>query len=82
MIVPNDMTIGHIAELKSLLIEEARSSTRPELDLCAVREIDSAGVQLLYVARSEAAAAGRQLRIVGCSAVVREILELVGFGLE
>lgn len=79
MLVPKDMTIYHAAELKPLLLGEACGSQQPELDLSAVSEIDSAGVQLLYLARREAAAAGRRLRICGCSSLVREILDLMGY---
>ena len=79
MLVPKDMTIYHAAELKPLLLGEACESAQPELDLSGVSEIDSAGVQLLFLACREASVAGRRLRIRGCSAVVREILDLVGF---
>jgi hypothetical protein len=39
-------------------------------------------VQLLYLARREAAVAGRKLRISGCTPTVQEILTLVGFPLD
>lgn len=82
MLMPKDMTIYHAAELKPLVLAEVREAARPELDLANVAELDSAGIQLLYLAQREARAAGRALRITGCSPVVREILELVGFPLQ
>lgn len=82
MLLPKDMTIYHAAELKPLILAEVRGSARPELDLRNVAELDSAGVQLLYLARREAAAAGANLRIFGCSPVVREILDLMRFPMD
>lgn len=82
MLVPKDLTIYTAAELKPLLLAEARSGDPPVLDLSNVAEIDSAGVQLLYLADREAGAAGRTLRLAGCTPAVREILELVGFPLR
>jgi anti-anti-sigma factor len=82
MLVPNDLTIYAAAQLKPLLLEEVRSSETPLLDLSDVAEIDSAGVQLLYLAQREAHGIGRSLRLEGCSPAVREILELVGFPLH
>jgi len=81
MLVPTDMTIYHAAELKPLLLGAVRESAQPVLDLSGVAELDSAGVQLLYLALREAQSAGRELRVTGCAPVVREILALVGFPL-
>lgn len=82
MLVTKDLTIYTAAALKPVLLAEARNSESPEFDLSDVAELDSAGVQLLYLADREAAAAGRTLRLTGCSPAVREILELIGFPLR
>lgn len=82
MLVPKDLTIYTAAELKPVLLGEARTCESPVLDLSIVAELDSAGVQLLYLADREASAAGRTLRLTGCTPAVREILELVGFPLR
>jgi anti-sigma B factor antagonist len=82
MLVPKDLTIYTAAELKPALLAEARTGESPLLDLSNVAELDSAGVQLLYLADREASAAGRTLRLVGCTPAVREILDLVGFPLR
>lgn len=79
MLVPKDLTIYTAAELKPVLLAEVRTCDSPVLDLSNVAELDSAGVQLLYLADREASAAGRTLRFKGCTPAVREILELVGF---
>jgi len=81
MLVPKDMTIYHAAELKPLVLGEIRDAAAPALDLSDVAELDSAGIQLLFLAQREAGLLGRELRITGCSPVVREILDLTGFAL-
>jgi anti-anti-sigma factor len=53
-----------------------------ELDLAQVGEIDSAGFQLLVLAKQEAARQGKTLRLVAHSAAVREVLDffnMVGY---
>lgn len=49
-----------------------------EINLAGVTEIDGAGLQLLMLAKREAVAAGRVLRLTEHSAAVQEILELTG----
>lgn len=82
MLVPKDMTIYTAAELKPLLLADVRAVEAPVLDLSNVTELDSAGVQLLYLALREAQACGRTLRLTGCAPAVREILALVRFPLD
>ncbi len=82
MVVTTDMTIYTVAELKPQLLAAINGSDEPRIELSQVAEIDSAGVQLLYLARREAAVAGRKLRISGCTPTVQEILTLVGFPLD
>jgi anti-anti-sigma regulatory factor len=48
-----------------------------EIDLSAVTEIDTAGVQLLMLAKRTALEAKRELRLVGHSAAVIEVFELL-----
>ena len=59
--VEGEMTIYRAAELKPALLDAVRAHEAPALDLSAVTEFDSAGLQLLLVARQEAARLGRQL---------------------
>ncbi len=82
MLIPKDLTIYTAAELKPLLLGEVRAAEIPMLDFSNVTEIDSAGVQLLYLAHREAQTLGRKLRLMGFAPAVREILELVGFPLR
>ncbi len=82
MLIPKDLTIYTAAELKPLLLGAVRTSEAPVLDLSNVAELDSAGVQLLYLAHREAQTDGRTLILTGCAPAVREILELVRFPLH
>jgi len=50
------------------------------LDLAGVTEIDTAGLQLLLVARRTAAAGRRPLRLRAVSPAVRSVLELCRWG--
>ncbi len=49
-----------------------------ELDLGAVQELDTAGLQLLIMAKKEASARGRQLLLSNHSPAVLEVFELCG----
>ena len=77
MQVASDMTIYTAAELLQPLLAAARSGTECAVDLSQVGEIDSAGVQLLLLARREAAAAGARLHVSGASPAVREVLQML-----
>ena len=78
MIVDQPMTIYTAAELKPRLVEAVAQDEVPELDLSGVTEIDSAGVQLLLLARREAQLLGRNLRVTSASEAVTEVLVLLG----
>lgn len=76
--VAGELCILHAAELKPQLIEALAGEGELEMDLAQVSEIDTAGLQLLLLARREVGRAGRQLRFVNLSESVREALELAG----
>ena len=78
MRVEGEMTIYRALELKEQLFPHAAVSPVAALDLSAVSEIDSAGVQLLLLAQRAARAAGHELRIVASSPAVLEVLQLMG----
>lgn len=75
-----DMTIYHAAELKPVLLAALEESDKIELDLSAVTELDTSGVQLLMLIKREAVAAGKALKLCGHSAAVLEVFELLGLG--
>ena len=75
--VNGDLTIYHAAEIKQRLIDSVRASAVLELDLSQVGEMDTAGFQLLALAKRESQKLGHALRIVGHSPAVREVIEFL-----
>jgi anti-anti-sigma factor len=73
--VDGDLTIYHVAEIKQRLIDGIRSGPVFELDLSHVGEMDTAGFQLLALAKRESQRLDHALRIVGHSPAVREVIE-------
>lgn len=71
-----EMTIYAAAELKPRLLGPIESCAKIEIDLTGVGEIDTAGLQLLILAKRQAIAAGKSLRLTGHSGPVTELLEL------
>lgn len=75
--VDGELTVYTCSELKPQLLEQL--TAHPDaatLDLSRVSEIDTAGLQLLLLARCHARECGRELRIKNPSQVVSEVLEL------
>jgi anti-anti-sigma factor len=80
--VEGEMTIYRAAELHPALLDAVRTQDAPALDLSAVTEFDSAGVQLLLVARREAGRLGKRLVLQGASPAVRDAFALLGLTSE
>lgn len=80
--VEGEMTIYRAAELKPALLDAVRTLDAPALDLTEVTEFDSAGVQLLLVARREAARLGKRLVLQGASPAVRDTFALLGLSFD
>ena len=70
-----DLTIYHSVEIKKRLINAIRGGAVLELDLSQVGEMDTAGFQLLALAKRESLDLGHALRIIGHSPAVREVIE-------
>ena len=72
--IEGEFTVFRAAELKPVLL-----GTPPphEIDLSGVTEIDTAGVQMLMLAKRSALAQDRELRLVGHSPAVIEVFELL-----
>ena len=66
------MTIFRAAELKQILL---CNPAPQEIDLSAVTEMDSAGLQLLMAAKQAASTQQRTLRLLAHSAAVIEVFE-------
>jgi anti-anti-sigma factor len=75
--VHGDLTIYHAAEIKQQLIDGLHADDVLELDLSHVGEMDTAGFQLLALAKRESQKPGHALHIVGHSPAVREVIEFL-----
>jgi len=78
MILDQPLTIYTAAELKPRMIEAVGGPGFDGFDLSAVGEIDSAGVQLLLLARREAATRGAPFRLARASDCVIDALSMLG----
>ncbi len=72
-----DLTIYHAETLKPELLSALDGAERLELDLSGVGDIDSAGVQLLILAKRESLARGKTLHIVAHSPAVRDVIDFL-----
>ncbi|MGE5468400.1 MAG: lipid asymmetry maintenance protein MlaB [Ignavibacteria bacterium] len=73
--IEHDLTIYNAVETKRLLLDAVRARKTLELDLSRVGEMDTAGFQLLVLAKREAQHLDRTLRIVAHSPAVLETIE-------
>ena len=69
-----ELTIFRAMELKPMLLA---SSPVDEIDLSGVTELDTAGVQLLMLAKKTALAQQRNIKLVAHSPAVLEVFELL-----
>lgn len=76
--VAGSMTIYEAAAQKVELLAALDSAPALELDLGAVDEADTAGLQLLLLLRREAAAGGKPVRVVSVSPALAEVLDRYG----
>lgn len=74
--IKGEMTIYTAAEQKAQLLAYFDSGADLEIDLSGVSELDTAGTQLLILAKQEAARKHKKLRFTMHSAAVFEALEL------
>jgi len=72
--IAGELTIFRAMELKPLLVDNPELQ---EVDLSGVTEIDTAGVQLLMLAKKTAQAANADLHLLGHSPAVLEVFELL-----
>lgn len=75
--IEGEMTIYRAVELKHALMDPLRNGGILEADLSGVTEIDTTGLQLLMLAKKTAQERGGELRLVGHSAAVIDVLELL-----
>jgi anti-anti-sigma factor len=76
--IKDDMTIYNADSLKETLLGYCHPATQElQLDLSAVAEIDSAGLQLLLLLKAESQKRGFVLRLLRHSEAVIEVFELL-----
>lgn len=75
--IEGEFTIFRAMELKPVLFAEPPVT---EVDLSAVSEFDSAGLQLLMLAKRTAQAQGRAFHLTGHSEAVIDVFELLNVG--
>lgn len=75
--MPDEIDAANAPQIRQALVQAAREDTAVlVIDMSATTFCDSAGVQAIIVARSEAASTDTQLRLVATAAL--RILTLVG----
>lgn len=70
-----ELSIYKAADVKYMLQQELQQCAVLEVDLGGVTEIDSAGIQVLILAKLTARDEGRELRLVHHSQAVLEVFE-------
>ncbi len=75
--IEGEMTIYRAADLKVTVLEALRKTKVLEIDLSGIIELDTAGLQVLMLAKQTATADKRELRLLQHSPAVMEIFEMV-----
>jgi anti-sigma B factor antagonist len=76
------LTIYEAAAAKAALLEALQGADGIEVDLSAVSELDTAGAQLLVLAKREADTAGKAFALSGQGAAVREVFDCYGLHVQ
>ena len=80
MVLDGEVNIYRAAELKHSVLAALRQSRVLEIDLAGVTEFDTAGLQVLMLAKRTASAEQRELRLLHHSPAVVEVVELLNLG--
>jgi anti-anti-sigma factor len=78
--IAGDMTIYEAAAQCAQLLEALERASDLEIDLSGVTALDTAGLQLLILAKKTAAARGGTLRLSGHSPAVVDAFDLLQLG--
>lgn len=74
--INGELSIFTAAQLRQQLLDALDTGKDVEVDLSEVNEMDSAGMQIMVAAKREANNRNKQLRFVGHSPAVFDVLEL------
>jgi anti-anti-sigma factor len=72
------MSIYNAVEIKDRILQALDEADEIELNLAQVLDLDTAGFQLLVLAKREALSRKKTLRLVAHSKATREVLDLYG----
>ncbi len=75
LMLDGPMTIYNAGEIKAQLLTGLQTAAILELDLSHVGEMDTAGFQLLVMAKRESQRQGHTLRIIAHSPAVRDVID-------
>lgn len=78
--IEGELTIYRAADLKTALLAALRETQVLEVNLAGVTELDTAGLQVLMLAKQTAQADKRELRLVQHSPAVVEIFQMLDLG--
>lgn len=74
--IEGELNIYIARDLKRRLLDQLGSADEVEINLSQVSEMDSAGFQVLCLAKREAANKGKTLHFKSCSPAVAEVVSL------
>lgn len=72
-----ELTIYTVKDIRNRLLEVMAVSDRVDIDLAGVTDVDSAGLQLLLLAKRQA---GKEVRFTRHSAAVLRVVEMANVG--
>lgn len=75
-----DLTIYNAVAIKTRLIAALDEALALDVDVAQVAEIDTAGLQLLILAKREALRQGKDMRIVAHSPAVLDAIDFLNLG--
>lgn len=75
--IEGEMTIYRAAELKQQLLAALTAGSTLQVDLSGVTELDTAGLQVLMLAKKTAQSAGAELHLVAPGPAVVDVLEML-----
>ena len=73
-----ELTIYHAQDVKNALLDALSATAALDVSLADVAEMDSSGLQLLWLARREGLAQGKPVRLVAHSDASREVFDTLG----
>lgn len=74
--IQGDLNIYSAPELKRQLLDHLDQASELEINMSQVSEMDTAGFQVLYLAKREAVKNGKTLRLTSHSPAVLEVMNL------